>query len=146
MVFGFWAIGNRQIFENFVQGRENKNDPVITGHKTLAIDLDQRLPLLLLFLFYNVLAKMISRRMIKVVSEDEDHVDENLGCYIDKLGPFNRMSWYADEMMLENAFKKGTVSPEWREDLKARHEKTKTIETIRTTPNYEITSNPLYAE
>lgn len=52
VIFGFWAVGNRQIFDNFVQGRENKNDPAITGHKTLSIDFDQRLPLLLLGLFY----------------------------------------------------------------------------------------------
>lgn len=32
MFFGFWIFGNRQIFNNFVSARDDKNEPIITDH------------------------------------------------------------------------------------------------------------------
>jgi hypothetical protein len=65
MLFGFWVMGNRQIFSNEVYSRSYKSDPVITHHTGYAIQVDQTLPLfvtalvLLLYVFASGVLKSI---------------------------------------------------------------------------------------
>lgn len=65
MMFGYWIMGNRQIFYNHVEGRDYRNDPIITGHNGYQIEVDQTLPLFIMacliffFLIFTGLLKAI---------------------------------------------------------------------------------------
>lgn len=40
MIFGYWIMGNRQIFHNYVAASERKTDPVETDHKGFNVAVD----------------------------------------------------------------------------------------------------------
>ena len=44
MFFGFWILGNQQIFENKPLYKTNQSDPVITDHN-MSLSVDQALPM-----------------------------------------------------------------------------------------------------
>lgn len=48
MAFGYWVMGNRQIFETRVKAKTYMSDPVTTGH-TVQLAWDQTLPPLIAF-------------------------------------------------------------------------------------------------
>jgi len=48
MVFGYWVMGNRQIFKNEIEGRTYKTDPVRTNHIGYEIVPDLSLPLFIM--------------------------------------------------------------------------------------------------
>ena len=82
MFFGFWVMGNKQIFWNVVEGREFKTDPIISGHNGFSLRLDQTLPLfiigclLVLFIVFTELFVTILRKMDLIETPKEDEVDE----------------------------------------------------------------------
>jgi hypothetical protein len=88
MFFGYWIMGNQQMFRNFVEGREYKTDPIITNHKGYQLQLDLSLPLfifgclMLLFIFATGLLLTILKKLRIMSSDQEDEVDEQLGTYV----------------------------------------------------------------
>jgi hypothetical protein len=81
MFFGFWTLGNRQIFTNTPEPKENQSDPVPTQHN-MSLPVDQALPMFIfgciffIVLFFNdlFLNLLIKLRLCK--SKEEDEVDE----------------------------------------------------------------------
>ena len=71
-------------------------------------------------------------------------MDEQLGTYLQCLGPKNRLAWYLEETSMRKRLNISSMTDEMLGKLKetsGKHPKT-----IRTTPNYEMTSNPKYAQ
>ena len=110
MLFGFWIMGNRQIFENHVEPSERKTDPVTTDHKGFNISFDQSFPLLIIgaamffFIFFNDLLQSILVKFGLAADEKEIEVDEKLGCYVQCLGPRKRKLWKIEELHLRKEF------------------------------------------
>jgi len=55
MLFGYWIMGNRQIFNNTVIANDYKTDPIQTDHKGYDVSVDQSLPLFIMGLIMFVL-------------------------------------------------------------------------------------------
>jgi len=124
MLFGYWAMGNKQIFRNFVEGREYKTDPVITDHTGVEFKPDQSLPLFifgalgLVFIFATELLASILRRVGILRKVAEDEVDEKLGSYIECLGPTNRKAWYVEESSMRKRLGLHSMNDEFLSKLK----------------------------
>ena len=69
MIFGYWIMGNRQIFHNYVVSNDYKTDPVNTNHAGYNIAVDTALPLFIfaciffVFTFFNDLLLAIARKV-----------------------------------------------------------------------------------
>jgi hypothetical protein len=148
MIFGYWTMGNRQIFDNVVIANEYKTDPVQTDHKGYNIAVDQALPLFVMaafmfvFIFFNDLFLTILQRLHLAKVDQEAEVDEKLGTFTQCLGPKKRKIWRIEEYHMRNELGIRTLSDKMLEDLKfsGYHNKM-----IKTCPSYEITSNNKYA-
>jgi hypothetical protein len=76
MIFGYWIMGNRQIFHNYVHESDYRTDPVTTDHKGYNISMDCSFPLLIMaivmfvFIFFNDLLLSILRKCKIVAGED----------------------------------------------------------------------------
>lgn len=88
MIFGYWCLGNTQIFGDFIEGRELKTDPIITNHSGL--DISPKKPsfvlllmsgiMLVFLIFTGILKKLLI--FCSILSEkSEIEVDEGLGTY-----------------------------------------------------------------
>eukprot|EP00347_Sterkiella_histriomuscorum_P002409 403368266 len=149
MIFGFWMMGNRQIFQNTVLASEYKTDPTPTDHKGYDISVDQSLPLFILgivmffFIFFNDLFLSILQKLRLAKVDEEAEVDEQLGTYIQCLGRKNRQIWRIDETHLRNEFGIKTLTEDTIAQLKINKPHNKII---RTCPNYEIVSNSKYSQ
>jgi hypothetical protein len=81
-LFGFWVMGNQQIFSNNIYGRTYKTDPVITHHKGYEIKVDQTLPLFIMatILVLYLLASGVFKTIFlycRIISPDQEiEVDE----------------------------------------------------------------------
>lgn len=148
MVFGFWVFGNQQIFDNFVEGRTYKSDPVVTDHTGYQLRIDQTLPLFISSVLMVVLLLgtgilpyiLIKLGLIEPYQEAE--VDEGLGTYTQCLGSKVRKAWLIEEMHMRKKFGAETVNASFFDKLKyPKQEGVVTKKRIRSTPNYEITSN-----
>ena len=150
MLFGFWIMGNHQIFNNFVEGREYRFDPVHTDHSGYQIVPDQTLPLFIMsaamfvFLILSGAFKKLLQKCRLIDEDKEDDVDENLGTYAQCLDPKNRKAWLIEEKHLRKKFGVHTVTDEMLERLKEQSKNG--AKRIKSTHNYEITSNPRYAD
>lgn len=93
-LFGFWLMGNKQIFSNVANPVELKTDPITTDHYYVDMEICQALPLLILamvyffFAFFNdsILKFLVFIKASK--EEQEQEVDEKLGTYFACLTPF----------------------------------------------------------
>lgn len=150
MFFGFWTMGNRQIFNNEVEGREYRTDPVITKHAGYEIKVDQTLPLfivaciIVVFLIFTGLLHKLLLQCKLVPDDKEDEVDEQLGNYTLCLGEKNRKAWLIEEIHQRKTLGFKNVSEDMLEELKRVQKPHKKI--VKSTPNYEITSNTKYAD
>ena len=148
MLFGYWIMGNRQIFHNYVHENVNKTDPIITNHTGFDIVWDQSLPLLILgmilavsIFFNDLIIKVLAK--FKLAKEDKEaEVDEKLGTYVRCLSLDNRLMWRIEEIHMRKMFGIQTITDEMLTLLKDNKPHNKTIKTCH---NYEVTSNPKYA-
>ena len=108
MLFGYWCLGNNQIFGDQVSGRLHKTDPVITDHT--GIDVSPRKPsfvlllmsgaMLIFLIFTGILKKLLIACRI-MTEEPEIEVDEGLGTYAQSLSEVNRKVWLIEEKNLK---------------------------------------------
>lgn len=148
MFFGFWALGNNQIFDNKPQPKNNQSDPVTTDHN-VALTVNQALPMFLfgivffICLFFNdfFMSLLIKLRVCK--GKEEDEVDEQLGTYYECLSSYQRKIWYLEEKHLQKNLKIQTIDDEALEKLRASKSGSKQIKDCF---NYEILTNVNYAD
>lgn len=118
MLFGYWVMGNRQIFSNDVTSRTLKTDPVITNHKGYEVMVNQDLPLfimsalLVIFLIASGFFKTILHYLGIISEEKEIEVDEQLGNYFNCLSNNVRKGWLIDELHMRKNHEMCTVSDE----------------------------------
>lgn len=98
MFFGYWCLGNRQVFNTKVIPAIYSRDPVITSHTAMP-DVGPSLPLLIMgcvFLIYQIFSEKILGCIYK--KEEKIEVDEELGSYFDCVTPWDRKKWLAAEV------------------------------------------------
>jgi hypothetical protein len=110
MAFGYWIMGNKQIFSNVVYPVRLKNDAITTGHHGLDMEVSQALPLFIaaiiffIFIFFNDLIIKGLEKVNLCDKAKEDEVDEQLGTYFECLTTLSRKGWYIDEMHMREAY------------------------------------------
>ncbi len=85
----------------------------------------------------------LMRKLSKTESDKEEDIDEQLGTYGECLGMKNRKSWLIEELNLRNNLGIICMKEKLFKDLK--DEKITFGKRIKSTHNYEITSNNRYA-
>lgn len=149
MFFGYWCLSNVQIFSNVTGIITSTLEPAATFHSMFSFHIDHALPLMLTGIFVLVIVSSddITMQMLRAVGiakeEEEDEVDEGLGTYWECLDEHDRLVWYLDETHLRKQLNITTIDDESYNLLKDGKPGKKQM---RTTPNYEIISNPRYAE
>lgn len=98
---------------------------------------------LALIIFFNDLALSVLNKFGIMMPEEEDEVDEGLGTYWECLNEQDRQVWYLDELHMQKNLALTTLDNFAFNELKNGKPGKKTMST---TPNYEIVSNPRYAE
>ena len=120
MLFGYWCLGNNQIFGDLVSGRLQKTDPVITNHS--GIDISPRKlsfvlllmsgALMIFLIFTGILKKMLIA--CRIMSEDPDiEVDEGLGTYAQSLNEASRKVWLIEQKHLKDLVGCQTITEEF---------------------------------
>jgi len=149
MFFGYWCMSNVQLFTNTSGEIISALEPVETYHSMWSFAVNQALPLmvmglvLLMIVFFDDLVRNTLIKCGILEAEEEDEVDEGLGTYWECLNAHDRYVWYLDEVHMQRNLGISTLGPEAFEILKDGKAGKKTM---GTTPNYEIISNPRYAE
>ena len=104
MFFGYWCLGNNQIFGDQVIGRDYKTDPIITDHS--GFDISPSKPsfvlllmsgAMLLFLIFTGILKKLLQACSLLKKDPEIEVDEGLGTYAQSLTEVNRMKWLIEQ-------------------------------------------------
>jgi hypothetical protein len=120
MLFGYWSLGNNQIFGDLVSGRLQKTDPVITDHT--GIDISPRKPsfvlllmtgaLVIFLLFTGIIKKMLIACHIMSADANID-VNERLGTYAQSLNEASRKVWLIEQKHLKELVGCQTISEEF---------------------------------
>lgn len=147
--FGYWCMTNKQIFTNESYEIIRTIEAVQTGHTFWSMNFDQGFPLLIIGLFTTfcyVAKQMVFGILLKykiIEEEQEDEVDEGLGTYWECLNDHDRREWMLDELNLQKNLGIQTIDDEAFYLLRDGKPGKKLM---GTTPNYEMVSNPKYAE
>jgi len=149
MFFGYWCLSNVQLFTNHSGKITSTLVPVNTYHTMWSFNVNQALPLMVmgLFIFLTIFFDdVVNRLLLKfniISDEDEDEVDEGLGSYWACLDEHDRRVWYLDETHSRKNLGITTLDEYAYNQLKEGKPGNKLM---GTTPNYEMVSNPRYAE
>ena len=147
-LFGYWTMGNKQIFNNTVVPVAYKGEAVPADHSGWPWDSDgPAIPLFVMFVFFLVgmLLTDLTKKCLRkcdLASEFEDvEVDEQLGNYFETIPGFTRKSWFTTEVYNTNRLgikMMGTGAFEQLRTIKGKRK------VLKNSPNYEILSNPAY--
>jgi hypothetical protein len=147
-LFGYWIMGNKQIFNNTVVAIDFKNVPTIADHNGWPWDSNgPAIPLFFFFIFFclgMLLDECLAKQLKKcgLASEFDDvEVDENLGNYFETLPGFVRKSWFTTEVYNTNKLGIKMMGLGAYEQMRTIKGKRKIL---KNSPNYEILSNPAY--
>eukprot|EP00347_Sterkiella_histriomuscorum_P007945 403346963 len=147
MLFSYWVMGNKQIFENQVNHKQYRTDTITTDHTGYDVAADQSLPCffmgiaMFIFVFSNDWFVSILIKL-KIMKQNEDiEVDEQLGSYNLCLGMKNRQQMLFEEHYFRKEFGIKTLSNEAFKQLRHSQGHNKVIKTCH---NYQIVSNPKY--
>jgi hypothetical protein len=146
MFFGYWCMGNVQIFNNVTNPLSFANVPIITGH-TIAPNLSVDLPLFiggLFVVFVLVCTDIFSKCLVKckiMEAESEIEVDEKLGSYFECLSVIDRKIWMAEEANNSGRLGIQSIGNWTMEKLRTTYGGKKVV---KNAPNYEILANPNY--
>ena len=146
MFFGYWCMGNKQIFNNQANPLSYSNMPITTDH-TVAPTASVDLPLFIagfFVLFVVIFTDIFQKCLVKcriMEQESEIEVDEKLGSYFECLSVIDRKIWLAEEA--NNSRKLGirTVGDWTMDKLRSTFGGKKVV---KNAPNYEILANPNY--
>ncbi|CDW90155.1 UNKNOWN [Stylonychia lemnae] len=158
MIFGFWQLGNMQIFSHEIGIKDYATDPVVTNHD-IQLSGDQALPLFIFAiiffacLFFNDLIFGLLVKGNICESQEEDEVDEQLGSYFECLTPYQRKIWFYEEKHLQRTLKITTIDDYAKEKLRSSKSGQKQIRDVKILMfnkiqcyNYEILTNQKYAD
>jgi len=128
-LFGYWALGNRQMFFNEPHAIEHKNASPDPGHPLISFKYGvNHTHLILLFVIYLAIATMfgpcIGAAMDKcgfARKQRKVDVDENLGDYWEALVGKEQKEWYANECYQRQALGIKTVSEKGFEKLRTEN-------------------------
>jgi len=149
MFFGYWCMSNVQLFTNKSGEIVSTLVPVDTFHTMFSFNVNQALPLvivgflLLIIIFFDDLVQKALIWIGLLSADDEDEVDEGLGTYWECIDEHDRQVWYLDETHMQKNLGITTLDAAAYKELK---EGKPVKKTMGQTPNYEIVSNPRYAE
>jgi len=150
LFFGYWIMSNKQLFGNTVLPLQRTNEVIQTDHKIFSnIQVDQSFPLLLfsclffICVFFNDTFLALFRKCRVMDEEEEIEVDEDLDTYFGSLSQVDKKIWYFDEHHNRKDLDLKTLTDEAFDQLRHSHTGKKTITVC---PNYEIVSNPKYAD
>jgi hypothetical protein len=147
--FGYWCMGNMQIFQNDVVALTNQSKPIITDHNSWPSG-NQALPLFMLgcaILLGWILVDIFTSCLKKLhIMEEmpEFIVDEKLGSYFECLSVWDRKTWLAQEVHSNQDLGIATMGDWTREQLRVA--KTHEKKTLKNAINYEVICNGAYAE
>lgn len=146
LFFGYWALGNKQIFENEVKPIAYSNAPVNTGHKGWPY-VGPDLPVFIcavVYLFALIFETLWNVCLVKCKISDPpvpEEVDEKLGNYWECVSSAYRKKWLAEEVYNTNKLNIRMMGDQVFEKMRTFIGKKKVI---KTTPNYDILANPKY--
>lgn len=147
--FGYWCMGNMQIFSARISPIENLSIPYQVDHNMWPSG-NQALPLFMLgiailigWLFGEDFLKLL--KMCKAHHEEEEIVvNENLGTYFECCSQWDRKCWLAQEIHSNKNLNIYTMGPWTRDQL--FESKSHPTKTFMGCCNYEIICNPLYQQ
>ncbi len=100
LLFGYWCMGNMQIFNDKIVEISNNSEPITTEH-SIAPSGNQALPLfivgmlvLLGFIFTDLFSKCM-KKIGLMQMDDLEVVDEQIGEYFESISVVDRKRWYA---------------------------------------------------
>lgn len=89
MFFGYWCMGNMQIFNYVINPLTYTNKPLVTGHKVYPT-VSQSLPLFITgcavafaIIFTDIFQSCLVKMKIMTLEDVEEEVDERLGSYFE---------------------------------------------------------------
>lgn len=146
--FGYWTMGNMQIFNSKITPLTNSGTPLTTDHG-VAPSGDQALPLFIVGMI--TITVMITttfcsgclRKMHLMVEDKVELVDENVGNYYQCVPLAERKRWYAQELHADKNLGISTMGKNSMDELKGAQGGWRVI---KNAPNYEILANINYCQ
>ena len=146
MVFGYWIMGNKQIFANLIIPLEYTSG-TLTGHYGTP-DVGQELPLFIVgwcliayFFIWNPLLFCCRKKGNCMKTDDDSVENENLGSYFECVSTKDKKCWLAEEVYNRNKLGIETMNDETLGKIQTIKSRKRTM---TGTPNYEILSNSKY--
>lgn len=122
LFFGYWCLGNKQIFENDTYAQDYSNQPTVTGHYGWPY-MGPNLPLFIvgvavfLYLCASRPFEYLFKK-IRVMQDEKDwDLDENLGTYFDCVEPWEGKRWYAKTLYNQKKLDLKVMDSKELEDL-----------------------------
>lgn len=142
MIFGYWIVGNKQIFDSHLTPRTNFNGTIDPQHPLIDFkDFSAEIFLLaLLTMFFTYKLFTIFRTQVQV-PEEYTASDEKLSDYWCALSGNEQKNWYATEVYVQNSLGIRTMDGSSLENLRTRESHGRQI---TDTPNYNILGNQFY--
>ena len=140
LFFGYWAIGNTQIFNIKVAYLYNTALPIIANHNALP-DMNQALPLFISGLFLSFIF-IFFRSCLRKVRQDKDNevfeVDQKVGSYFESISVDDRKKLLAEELHAQNKLNINTMGKWATERLRTAIGGQRVI---KNAPNYDLLAN-----
>lgn len=148
LLFGYWCMGNMQIFTDNVKPLMNASVPLTTDHKAYpSHSTNQALPMfivgltLLIGLLFWDFVKPLFKKLGLGDEEDDIVVDEKVGSFYECVSVADRKRWYAEEL---HAVKDLGISSMGKYSVDSMRSAVGGWRVIKNAPNYEILSNIKY--
>lgn len=146
--FGYWIMGNKQIFNNTAPAILYTTQPIPTDHNGWPWNENgPSTPMFFMLIGFCVLLccascfRICLKKCDLVQDTDEIEVDENLGNYFETLPNHARKNWLATELNNSNRLGIKTMGFEAFEQMRTIQGKNKEM---KNTISYNILQNPIY--
>lgn len=148
LIFGYYWMGNMQIFSDRVVPLVNQSIPITTDHGWYPThDTNQALPLFIVGLtvligsiFDDLVVKCLKKA--NIMQEDEEYVvDEKLGTYFQCISVWDRKAWLAQEVHSSQDLGISTMGKWTMEMLRTAHTGSNRVVNA---PNYEVLASTKY--
>jgi hypothetical protein len=148
LFFGYWTIGNMQVFNADIVPLVNSGIPLITNHSTAPAG-NQSLPLFIIGVI--ILTVFIAtdccssclKKIHLMPSDDVELLNEDIGTYFECIPINERKRWYAQELYANKKLGISTMGEYAKEALRTRNGD---YRVIKNAPNYEMLSNITYCQ
>ncbi len=148
LFFGYWCMGNMQIFNDTLVPLANTSMPLTTDHYVYP-EMNQALPLFIVGclvtggLIFTDLFKLCLSKMHLYEEYEEFTVDEKVGSYFECVSVPERKLWVAEELHLKKDLGINTIGKQAFEKLRVAKGEWRVI---KNAPNYEVLTNPVYQQ